>query len=189
MFVKAKYNDIDMYKRDVQQDLFIPFNTVHDEIDYLIDSNMFKPLLKKIINISALKKVMGKLKLPYINILFDVEYDEYNSWTAKKDIDIYQVALHEEEHKWRKKYQDLYSKLSQKRSDTNKKEPLKSSSKENQVSSNIIELVLPEKEMTEELLEKIQKSSEGNIRLGVNVNGDIMWYSKLINEKVVKEYL
>jgi len=74
-FTKPIYLRAEDYKKGVQQDLAFTINTVHDEINYGVDYFLLKPLLKKIINKMTAKKVIDKFGFPYINFLFDSEYN------------------------------------------------------------------------------------------------------------------
>ena len=85
-FIKATYNDMDSYLLDVQNNLLSTWLAIHDEVDLMIDFNLAKPIMKKVTAISHLKKEVNKISaVPYINFIFDTEWDEFGSFTAGKN--------------------------------------------------------------------------------------------------------
>lgn len=176
MFVKAKYKNVDDYKKSVQQDMLVFVNTVHDEIDYLVDGYLLKALLKKLSEISTLKKTINKLGIPYLNFLFDIEYDKYNSWTSKTALDIYQVTRNQAEFNSFKKYQSIREGNVQ--------------TVEEEI--EIEEIILSEDSVDMDKLVKAINSSvlKGEVRLGIKVNGDeIMYYKNLVSKKLITKFL
>lgn len=175
MFVKSKYKKTDDYKKSVQQDMLVFVNTVHDEIDYMVDSYLIKSLLKKLSEISTLKKTINKLGIPYLNFLFDIEYDKYNSWTSKTALDIYQVTRNEAEYNSFKKYQSIR--------EGNKQEV--------EEETSIEEIILDEERVDmEKLISAINSSTlRGNIRLGIRVNDEVMFYKNLVSKKLITKFL
>lgn len=85
-FIKATHNDMDSYLLDVQNNLLSTWLAIHDEVDLMIDFNLAKPIMKKVTAISHLKKEVNKISaVPYINFIFDTEWDEFGSFTAGKN--------------------------------------------------------------------------------------------------------
>ena len=85
-FIKATHNDMDSYLLDVQNNLLSTWLAIHDEVDLMIDFNIAKPIMKKVTAISHLKKEINKISaVPYINFIFDTEWDEFGSFTAGKN--------------------------------------------------------------------------------------------------------
>jgi len=171
MFKKAKYKSIDDYKKSIQQDMLVFVNTVHDEIDYLVDNYLLKALLKKLSEISTLKKTINKLGVPYLNFLFDIEYDKYGSWTSKTALDVYQVTRNQEELDALKKYQSI-------------KEGIKEDEPE-----KVEEIILDNIDI-DELLKEINSSVlAGDVRLGIKVNGEVMFYKNLVSKELITRFL
>lgn len=175
MFVKSKYKKIDDYKKSVQQDMVVFVNTVHDEIDYIVDDYLLKPLLKKVTEISTLKKTINKLGIPYLNFLFDIEYDKYNSWTSSTALDIYQVTRNQDELNSFRKYQSI-------------KETIKQEEEEYDVEEIILD---GDSVDIERLVKEIDSSVlKGEIRLGIKVNeSEVMYYKNLVSKKLITKFL
>lgn len=77
---------MDSYLLDVQNNLLSTWLAIHDEVDLMIDFNIAKPIMKKVTAISHLKKEINKISaVPYINFIFDTEWDEFGSFTAGKN--------------------------------------------------------------------------------------------------------
>ena len=175
MFIKSKYKNVDDYKKSIQQDMLVFINTVHDEIDYIVDGYLLKGLLKKLSEISTLKKTINKLGIPYLNFLFDIEYDKYNSWTSKTSLDVYQVARNEAELKALRKYQSIKERDNQEVEEEN----------------TIEEVILDEHSVDIEKLIKAINSSvlKGEVRLGIKVDGKVMYYKNLVSKKLITKFL
>jgi len=176
MFVKSKYKRIDDYKKSVQQDMLVFVNTVHDEVDYMVDNYLLKSLLKKLAEISTLKKTINKLGIPYLNFLFDIEYDKYNSWTSKTALDVYQVTRNEDELDSFKKYQSIREGNTQTVTEE----------------TEIEEIIISENDVDIDKLMKSINSSvlKGDVRLGIKVNGEeIMYYKNLVSKKLITKFL
>lgn len=181
MFKKAKYRKLDDYKKSIQQDMIVFINTVHDEIDYLVDDYLLKALLKKLTEISTLKKTINKLGIPYLNFLFDIEYDKYNSWTSSTALDIYRVTRNQAEYDSLKKYQAI--------KEGKEDEVIKEDIDEIE---EIEEIILDEDSVDiEKLVEAIDSSVlKGDVRLGIRINGnEIMYYKNLVNKKLITKFL
>ena len=175
-FKKSKYKTIDDYKKSVQQDMLVFVNTVHDEIDYMVDNYLLKALLKKLSEISTLKKTINKLGIPYLNFLFDIEYDKYGSWTSKTALDIYQVTRNKKELEAFKKYQSI--------KEGNTKETVEEDTGAEEIilDSNSIDV--------DKLIKAIDSSvSKGDVRLGIKVDGEIMFYKNLVSKKLITKFL
>ena len=108
-FVKPLYKKPDDYLQDVQNDVIIPWLAVHDELDFVIDYNLLIPVMKKITRIAHCKEEWSKLSsIPYVNFLFDTEYDPWGSFTArsalKDDQESVALAKDAKELYWKKQY-------------------------------------------------------------------------------------
>lgn len=85
-FIKPTHNEMDSYLLDVQNNLLSTWLAIHDEVDLMIDFNLAKPIMKKVTAISHLKKEINKISaVPYINFIFDTEWDDFGSFTAGKN--------------------------------------------------------------------------------------------------------
>lgn len=95
--VKAKSKKLSFFQRRIQSETAHMILTVHDEIDYLTDFSILKPLTKKLSQYLDISVYYKKFNVPYIRYLFDIEYDEWGAWTAGKSVDVYQMPISREE--------------------------------------------------------------------------------------------
>lgn len=70
------------FKLEVHQDYLMPFMVIHDEVDYICDTFMMKPIMTKVSRISEVVKVFDKIGYKFVRFVFDLEYDKYSSFTA-----------------------------------------------------------------------------------------------------------
>lgn len=70
---------------DLQQNILAMFHTIHDEIDFIVDSNLHKGIAKRVAEIGAVKNVFDKIGVPYINYLYDVEPNSDGSFIPNKN--------------------------------------------------------------------------------------------------------
>lgn len=103
MFIEPKYKNPEDYKKDLNKDLVIPVNSIHDENNFGVDKFLLKPLVKKIINLATAKNIMDNFGLPYMNFLYDVEYSKTGEFTGEgyygvEDFSIYTTPVSKEEH-------------------------------------------------------------------------------------------
>ena len=85
-FITARHNDMDSYLLEVQNNMLSTWLAIHDEVDLMIDFNLAKPIMKKVTALSHLKKEINKISaVPYINFIFDTEFDDFGSFTAGKN--------------------------------------------------------------------------------------------------------
>lgn len=69
---------------NLQQNLIMPFHTIHDEIDIIIPNYLSEGLTTRIAYISACKDIIDKFGCGYINYLADCETDKTeHSWIPK----------------------------------------------------------------------------------------------------------
>lgn len=68
----------------VQQDMLAIFLHVHDEADYLVDKILMKPIMTKVAEVSENKRFFNRFGLPFVNMYFDIEFDKWDSFTAKE---------------------------------------------------------------------------------------------------------
>lgn len=68
--------------------------TVHDEGDLLVPTELRDAIMKKVTNLGSLKDLIDKYKLSGLAMSFDVEFDDWGSWTADKSVDIYTYPNH-----------------------------------------------------------------------------------------------
>lgn len=109
MFKKATYKKPEDYLQEVNQDMVLNVNTVHDEVNLGVDKFQIKPLLKKIVNLGTAKKILDKFGMPYMNFLYDVEFSYTGEFTGENyegvtDFSIYETPLHSDEHLARKEF-------------------------------------------------------------------------------------
>ena len=63
------------YLKGLQQDTLVAILTIHDEVNYGVDSFLLKPYIKKLVNLMTAKNVIDKLGSPYTNFLYDAEFN------------------------------------------------------------------------------------------------------------------
>lgn len=98
MFKNAKFDSIDGYLRDLQQNVFMPIHTVHDEIDYIMDDYILSGLMKRLSEKAACKNVFDKLGTGFVDYLCDCEFDRRGlSWLPSDNFPIYQCPSCETE--------------------------------------------------------------------------------------------
>ena len=95
--VKSKSKNLDFFTRRIKTEVGHMILTVHDEIDYLTDYSFLKPLTKKFSQYLDISAYYKKFNVPFIRYLFDIEFDEWGSWTAGKSVDVYQMPISREE--------------------------------------------------------------------------------------------
>lgn len=103
MFIKPKYKNPEDYKKDLNKDLVIPVNSIHDENNFGVDKFLLKPLVKKIISLATAKTILDKFGYPYMNFLYDVEYSKTGEFTGEgylgvEDFSVYTTPISKEEH-------------------------------------------------------------------------------------------
>ncbi|EJF05913.1 hypothetical protein ThvES_00020250 [Thiovulum sp. ES] len=182
-FIPSKYKTVSQALRDVQSDIVVPFLTVHDEVDFLVDFNIHKPLLKKMVDIGHNKAITDKLGMPYINMLFDVEYSKDGSWIPDSSFDPYHYPYSEYEDIEQRQYHKVFTDI--RGTVTNTQEELSTSKHENPIiiiASDISKL--------EDFLEEAQATRNGNHPLKVQFkDGNSFTYSRLIDKKDLKSRL
>ncbi len=62
---------------------------VHDEGDLFVPVELRNPIMKKVTSLVSLKELLDKYKLPGVSMSYDVEFDDWGSWTASKSVDVY----------------------------------------------------------------------------------------------------
>jgi len=86
-------NTIDDLLIGLHQDYLINFLSVHDETVQLVDKKLAQPIMLETIKIAELNKLFEQIDLPFISFKFDVEYDDYGSYTAAKGFNISQYDV------------------------------------------------------------------------------------------------
>ena len=109
MFKKATYKNPQDYLQEVNQDMVLNVNTVHDEVNLGVDKFQLRPLLKKIVSLGTAKSIFDKFGMPYMNFLYDVEFSYTGEFTGEgyegvENFSVYETPLHSEEHLARKKF-------------------------------------------------------------------------------------
>ena len=90
-FVSSRFDSVDRYLRDVHQDRLAIFLTVHDEVVFAVDDRFKFTLMTNVSRIAENKKIMDSLGYPFMNPYFDLEYDQWGSYTAKDKCNYYGV--------------------------------------------------------------------------------------------------
>lgn len=68
--------------RDNHFDMVTIWGSIHDEVDLLVDTHLFKPILLNLNIIAELRKIFSKFGIEFISFFMDNEYDDYGSFTA-----------------------------------------------------------------------------------------------------------
>ena len=92
MFIETN-KTIDEYKIGLHQNYLATFLVIHDEFDLLVDRFMVDALSAKIADILENRKIFGKLGYSFVRFKFDVEYDEWGSFTPQKTLNAIEYAL------------------------------------------------------------------------------------------------
>lgn len=121
MFKESVYKNIEDYKQEVNQDMVIMVNTVHDELNLGVDKFQLKPLLKKIVTLGTAKTIQDKMGMPYMNFLYDVEFSKTGEFTGEnyegvEDFSIYETPLHADEHLAKTRFENVINSFSIKQS-------------------------------------------------------------------------
>lgn len=79
------------FLRDVHNEMVVLNASIHDEIDYVINKRLLKPILLNMNKMAELRSPFSSFKMPYLNFYFDNEYDDFGSFTASKNarVDMY----------------------------------------------------------------------------------------------------
>lgn len=89
---------------NLQQNILIPFHTIHDEIDTIMSAHLLPAISKRITEIGAVKKVFDKIGTGYIDYKFDVEYSSKNSFIPDSSLPAYTQPSSETEYIHRKEF-------------------------------------------------------------------------------------
>lgn len=92
MFVETT-KTIKDFKLEVHQDYLMPFMVIHDEVDYICDTFMMKPIMTKVGRLSEVTKVFDKIGYKFVRFVFDLEYDKYSSFTASNSFSQYEYSM------------------------------------------------------------------------------------------------
>lgn len=107
-FKSSKFNSVDGYLRDLQQNVFMPIHTVHDEIDYIMDDYILSGLMKRLSELAACKNVFDKLGTGFVDYLCDCEFDRKGlSWLPSDNFPIYQCPSCDSESEAMKRWNSV----------------------------------------------------------------------------------
>jgi hypothetical protein len=159
--VASKSKKLDYYLRRIRTETVHIVLTVHDEIDYLADFSILKPLTKKLSQALDISEYYKKYNVPFIRYLFDIEYDEWGAWTAGKAVDVYSLPVSREENTAYNSYKEAV-------------DILKGSVSEANTESDIIPLMKVDFTSTdikvEEFVARLEKLPEGKTVFKVKVS-------------------
>lgn len=160
-FVKAKHPSIEGYLRNLQQNVFVPFHTVHDEIDYIIDSNLLPGIMKRLSEFVACKKIFDIIGPGFIDYLADCEFDkENNSWIPSGSYDIYKCPRSIGEAEAIERY---------KQSEDSLKAAFEGVERQEKVEETVIELTMEAKDKSE-FIRLVPKDDSG-VLVVLNIKG------------------
>jgi len=78
MKFKKTPHSIEDFKADKRFNLLIPVLAIHDEVDFLIDSNLLHPIINRLDHIAKVRHIFDKVGFKYIPFQFDYEFDLTN---------------------------------------------------------------------------------------------------------------
>lgn len=117
MFINPSRKNKSDYLIGVQQDLVVELNTVHDEVNLGVEGFLVNPFLKKLISKMTAKKIIDKFGFPYMNFLFDSEYNTKTGamtgegFEAVEEFSPYEYPKSAKEHKAHIKFKEVIAKL------------------------------------------------------------------------------
>lgn len=97
-FVEAKHETVDEYLLRSHTDYLNMWASVHDEGDFTVPQFLRNCIMKKVVEVASLKDLLDKYKIPGLAMSYDVEFDDHNSWTAGKQVNIYEYPANLQEH-------------------------------------------------------------------------------------------
>ena len=103
-FVEAKHELIDEYLLRSHTDYINTWASVHDECDFTVPVYLRNAIMKKVANIASLKDLLDKYKLTGLSMSYDIEFDDFGSWTAGDSEDIYVYPNNREELHYHEKW-------------------------------------------------------------------------------------
>ena len=78
MKFKKTSHSIEDFKADKRFNLLLPILAIHDEVDFLIDSNLLHPILNRLDHIAKVRHIFDKVGFKYLPFQFDYEFDLAN---------------------------------------------------------------------------------------------------------------
>lgn len=153
-------------------DYMMPFAVVHDEIDIVTLKHLRDPLMSLNVDVTSLKDIFDKrFQWAGIATTYDVEFDEWDSWTAVSAVPIYTYAGSPKELESKNEYYKLLEEIKLK-----KPEVIKQEIKEEPKSESIT------LEMKDGLLETIESLPDGETTVKVKMNSDkTITYNRKVN--------
>jgi hypothetical protein len=183
IFIEAKYTKPKDYLLNIQQDILIPYTTVHDEVDIGVEDYLLQPLLKKVIDKFTAKKIIDSFKMPYLNFLYDTEFSNTGSWSGEgyEGVDgfsPYEYPRTRKEALAREKFLYAVGAL---------EEEIKKSDSVTTIEEFTTTLeVLKKCGITSEKLKKYAVKKNG-VLLKIKKDGKILNYSSLVSRKLIKK--
>ena len=79
--------------KGIHQDYMVNFLSIHDETVQISDKFLFKPIMRQFVKIAELPQIFSKTQIPFIQFKFDVEYDEWGSYTSNNKFEVYEYDV------------------------------------------------------------------------------------------------
>jgi hypothetical protein len=165
---------------NVHQDVLTNFLSVHDEIVVLTDKYLFEPIMTKLTKIIELEKVFKKLNAPYVKFKFDVEYDNFGSYTASNGLDVYQYFMESE-----KIIQSLLNSgfikeetISESEKTTEKSEEILTQPKHTEIKEKVFKI---NQEDYQQVTDKIISLPDGGTVIKINFDDQVFIYNRKVN--------
>lgn len=89
-FGEPKHKDLDGYLLGTHTDYINVWASVHDEDDLYLPVFLRNPIMKAVVKQISLKELLDKYKIPGLAMSYDVEFDDTQSWSARKQVNIYE---------------------------------------------------------------------------------------------------
>lgn len=103
-FVTPTQPNLDAYLVKSHVDYLNIWASVHDEGDFTVLQFLRNAIMKTTVDEVSLKDLLDKYNLPGLGMSYDVEFDEFLSWTAGESVNVYEYPTTKNEkimyHLW-----------------------------------------------------------------------------------------
>lgn len=181
--IKATRNEMQDYLLDVQNLTLATWLTIHDEVDLIVDFNLAKPVMRQATIIGHCKKEIDILSpVPYINFIFDVEFDDTGSFTATSNLgNSNDIPTSPRENKALKEYKELIERI--KNTTTEKVETKKvEKTKPEKVGDTSNTFVIQDSLIMNLLIDMIDLMPDGESEIRIKLSsGKILTYKRKVD--------
>lgn len=185
-FVQPTHDHLTAYRLGAHVDFLNLFALVHDEADYTCNSLLKAPIMKRVVEVTALKDIFDKrFNWAGIASTYDVEYDDDYAWTASKAIPVYTYPRNHVEALAIKEAEDVPEKVE------TKEQPVKVEEFNQPISEEVNVITILESALTDEILDVIEASPDGTVQINVeSEQGTVRFkYDRLIDPTNLSAFL